>query len=46
MGVMKRLYYDQDEGIFNLYADSLDALARKFEEHGAKLSIQPEKNFA
>ncbi len=43
---VRRLYYDEDEGVFNLYADSLDALARKFEEHGAKLSIQPEKNFA
>ncbi len=43
---VRRLYYDQDERIFNMYADALDALARKFEEHGAKLSIQPEKNFA
>ncbi|MCD6245181.1 MAG: alpha/beta fold hydrolase, partial [Candidatus Korarchaeota archaeon] len=44
--VVKRVYYDQDERLFNMYADILDALARKFEEHGAKLSIQPEKNFA
>ncbi len=43
---VKRPYYDQDEEVFNMYADALDALARKFEEHGAKLSIQPEKNFA
>ncbi len=43
---LRRVYYDQDERIFNMYADILDALARKFEEHGAKLSIQPEKNFA
>ncbi len=42
----RRVYYDEDERVFNLYADALDALARKFEEHGAKLSIQPEKNFA
>jgi len=43
---VRRTYYDQDERLFNTYADILDALARKFEEHGAKLSIQPEKNFA
>ncbi len=39
-------YYDQDERTFRFYAEVLDKLAKKFEEHGAKLSIQTEKNFA
>ena len=39
-------YYDEDRATFERYADVLDRLAAVFEAHGAKLSIQTEKNFA
>jgi len=39
-------YYDQDRATFEWYAEVLDRLASTFEAHGAKLSIQTEKNFA
>ncbi len=39
-------YYDGDRAVFERYADVLDRLAAVFEAHGAKLSIQTEKNFA
>ncbi len=39
-------YYDEDRATFERYAEVLDRLAAVFEAHGAKLSIQTEKNFA
>ncbi len=39
-------YYDQDRSTFEWYAEVLDRLASTFEAHGAKLSVQTEKNFA
>jgi len=39
-------YYDEDRATFERYADVLEGLAAVFEAHGAKLSIQTEKNFA
>ena len=39
-------YYNESREIFMEYADTLDRLAKVFEKHGAKLSIQTEKPFA
>ncbi len=39
-------YYDDDRALFEKYADVLDRLANVFERHGAKISVQTEKNFA
>ena len=44
--VVEGKYYDSDPALFNKYADTLDKLAALFEKHGAKISIQTEKNFA
>ena len=45
-GPGKAAYYDQDRATFEWYAEVLDRLASTFEAHGAKLSVQTEKNFA
>lgn len=42
----KAPYYNESREIFMKYADTLDRLAEVFEKHGAKLSIQTEKQFA
>ncbi len=39
-------YYDSSRELFMKYAETLDRLAAVFEKHGAKISIQTEKNFA
>jgi len=39
-------YYNESREVFMEYAETLDKLARIFERHGAKLSIQTEKPFA
>ncbi len=39
-------YYNESRDVFMEYADTLDRLAKIFEKHGAKLSIQTEKHFA
>ena len=39
-------YYNESEEVFTKYAETLDRLAKVFEKHGAKLSIQTEKQFA
>lgn len=44
--IIMQKYYDSDRNLFMQYADILDRLAKVFEKHGAKLSIQTEKNFA
>ena len=44
--VVERKPYDSDRALFEKYADTLDRLASVFEKHGAKISIQTEKNFA
>jgi len=44
--VVEGKYYDSDRALFEKYADILDRLAAVFEKHGAKISIQTEKNFA
>ncbi|RLG46556.1 MAG: hypothetical protein DRN90_06330 [Thermoproteota archaeon] len=38
--------YDSDRAFFEEYAGTLERLASLFEKHGAKISIQTEKNFA
>ena len=42
----KPIYYNESEGVFMKYAETLDRLASLFEKYGAKLSIQTEKQFA
>lgn len=44
--VVERKPYDSDKALFEKYANILDRLAAVFESHGAKISIQTEKNFA
>ena len=44
--VGRRVYYNESREVFLERAEVLDELARVFEKHGAKLSIQTEKQFA
>ena len=44
--VVEGKYYDSSRELFEKYAETLDKLAAVFEKHGAKISIQTEKNFA
>jgi len=45
--VNRRIYlYDENREVFEKFANVLDNLARIFENHSAKISIQTEKNFA